>query len=68
MSNGVNNSGYSFLKDTWKQQKKYNIQPSINKKIKENFGSFSLRAAVRPPYSNRWGDQYKQSDTYFGVS
>ena len=68
MSNGVNKSGYSFLKDTWRQQKKYTLQPLINKKIKENFGSFSLRAAVRPPYSTRWGNQYEKSDTYFGVS
>jgi len=39
-------SSYKQLKQTWVKQQKYTLET-----IKENFGSFSISAAVRP--SNR---------------
>lgn len=55
-----NPSGYSKLEYTWIPQTKYNL--ATDKGIRENFGAFSISAAVRPStcyscnkqYANPW--------------
>lgn len=70
MSREINNSGYSFLKDIWGKHKPYDLNSYTNKKIQENFGSFSIRAAIRPPYSHRWANPWERQETvsWCGVS
>lgn len=46
--NSDNNTGYTSLTHTWIKQPKY----SLSTNYKENFGSFSISAAVRPSSCN----------------
>ena len=43
------NCGYYQTKET------YQRHPANEYVVRENFGSFSLRSAVRPPYNQCWG-------------
>ena len=57
-------SSYAIITQTWVKQRKYTL--STNQK--EKFGSFSIRAAVRPPYSTRWANPMERQQPYSGVS
>jgi hypothetical protein len=59
--NCYNNNGYRTLKTTWVKQNKYNLASSVD--VKENFGAFSIRAAVRGPHSNKWANPWTRQET-----
>jgi hypothetical protein len=61
-----NSSNYTKVSQTWVNQKKYTL--STNKENKEKFGSFSISAAVRPPYSRKWANPWERQQPYYGVS
>lgn len=54
MSNCINTSNYTILRNTWSKQPIYSLNQynPENEQIKENFGSFSISAAVRPSNCN----------------
>jgi hypothetical protein len=65
-------SSYCTLKSTWVKQSRYGLSKSYKK---ENFGAFSIRAAVRPPYSRdmlqnekRRRENYINRDHFIGHS
>jgi len=55
--------GYVKLKETWVPTEKY-----TTKKV-ENFGAFSIKAAVRGSYCQQCGHPHsQQSPPYWGIS
>lgn len=70
-----NPSGYANLNQTWVPQSKYNLDTSVKPtEVTENFGAFSISAAVRPSncsscsskneYMNPW---YRGDDVGTGI-
>ena len=56
-------SSYQTLKTTWVKQEKYTL--TVKTPVKEPFGSFSIRAAVRPPYyNNNWVNPWERQETF----
>jgi hypothetical protein len=62
MSN-CNKNGYRTLKTTWVKQKPYNLASSVED-VKENFGAFSISAAVRGSYCNKCSNPWVRQETY----
>lgn len=59
-------TGYGTLNTIWVKQPKYRL--STDHKTKENFGAFSISAAVRPPYAYQWANPWTRQETYHGVN
>lgn len=61
---------YVMLQQTWSKQPKYSL--STEKEIKENFGSFSISAAVRPSSccqnNRKWANPYDRQPHMYGIN
>lgn len=70
MTSHVNPSGYGKLKQIWVKQHKYTL--ATEKNTTENFGAFSISAAVRPSNcancNKQWANPWDRQPMVYGVS
>lgn len=59
---------YSTLQTAWFKQDRYKLSTKSYPVKREKYRAFSIRAAVRPPYSNRWANPWARQVPYPGVS
>lgn len=61
-----NATNYNTLKTTWSKQQPYNLSTK-NQVSKENFGAFSISAAVRGSCNRFYPNPWYRGQPYIGV-